>query len=61
MLMHTGMDKGEFTLGYIDLSDRSGTVIFTNSAIGYRTVLPILDLLGKNPEFVAYLRSQAGQ
>lgn len=61
VLMHTGMDKGEFTLGYIDLADRSGTVIFTNSAVGYQTVLPILEMIGKQPEFVAYLRTQAGQ
>ena len=55
-LMHTGMDKGTFTLGYIELSTGSGTVIFTNSSNGPQSVLPILDAIGRDREFVDFLR-----
>lgn len=59
-LMHTGMDKGTFTLGYIELSTGSGTVIFTNSSNGAQSVLPILDAIGRDTEFVDFLRLLAG-
>ena len=59
-LMHTGMDKGTFTLGYIELSTGSGTVIFTNSSNGPQSVLPILDAIGRDREFVDFLRLLAG-
>lgn len=59
LLMHTGMDNGVFTLGYFNPGTRSGTVIFTNSANGPQIVLPILDLIGRDPEFVAFLRELA--
>lgn len=60
LLMHTGQDYGEFTFGYINPADRTGTVLFTNSAVGYRLVLPVLRRFGRDPELVAYLRAQAG-
>ncbi|MFC5437538.1 serine hydrolase domain-containing protein [Rhodanobacter umsongensis] len=61
VLMHTGMDDGLFTFGYVEPTQGTATVIFTNSANGPRVVLPLLDLLGKDPAFVAFLRRQAGQ
>ena len=57
-LMHTGMDEGVFTLGYFDPDARSGVVIFTNSANGPRTILPLLKLLDADPDFIAYLAAQ---
>ena len=60
-LMHTGMDKGTFTLGYIELSTGSGTVIFTNSSHGAQSALPILDAIGRDREFVELLRTLAEQ
>ncbi len=57
-LMHTGMDEGVFTLAYFDPGARSGLVIFTNSANGPRLILPLLKLLGADPDFVAYLEAQ---
>ena len=59
-LMHTGKDDGLFTFGYINLSDRTATVIFTNSDNGAKLVLEILDRLGKDYRFVAFLRHSAG-
>ena len=59
-LMHTGMDQGTFTLGYVELSTGSGTVIFTNSSNGAQSVLPILDAIGRDREFVDFLRLLAG-
>jgi CubicO group peptidase (beta-lactamase class C family) len=60
-LMHTGMDKGTFTLGYFEASTGSGTVVFTNSSNGPQAVLPILDAIGRDREFVELLRRLAGQ
>jgi CubicO group peptidase (beta-lactamase class C family) len=57
-LMHTGSDPGVFTLGYFDPNARSGVVIFTNSANGPRVILPILRMLGADPDFIAYLAAQ---
>jgi CubicO group peptidase (beta-lactamase class C family) len=59
-LMHTGRDDGVFTLGYMNLSGQTATIIFTNSDNGARIVLPILDRLGKDRMFVDMLRQQAG-
>lgn len=55
-LMHTGMDNGVFTFGYFNPGTGSGTVIFTNSANGPQIVLPILDVIGRDPKFLAFLR-----
>ncbi len=59
-LMHTGMDEGTFTLGYVSPDAREGTVIFTNSRNGPQAVLPILDAIGRDPAFVDWLRTFAG-
>jgi len=59
-LMHTGMDEGVFTLGYVNLESRRATILFTNGANGPKLVLPILDGLGKDAAFVEALRAQAG-
>jgi CubicO group peptidase (beta-lactamase class C family) len=59
-LMHSGMDEGTFTLGYFSPDTRSGTLIFTNSSNGPQAVLPILDAIGRDREFVAWLRRFAG-
>ncbi len=59
-LMHTGMDQGTFTLGYYEPSTGSGTIIFTNSSNGPQAVLPILDGIGADLEFVGFLRQLAG-
>ncbi len=59
-LMHTGMDEGTFTLGYVSPDAREGTVIFTNSRNGPQAVLPILDAIGRDPAFVDWLRKLAG-
>lgn len=59
-LMHTGMDEGTFTLGYFSPDTRSGTLIFTNSSNGPQAVLPILDAMGHDREFAAWLRRLAG-
>jgi CubicO group peptidase (beta-lactamase class C family) len=55
-LMHTGMDQGTFTLGYFEASTGSGTIIFTNSSNGPQSVLAILDTIGRDREFVDFLR-----
>jgi CubicO group peptidase (beta-lactamase class C family) len=60
ILMHTGMDEGLFTFGYLNPSRGSGAVIFTNSANGPQVVLPILDLFGNDRAFVEFLRRIAG-
>lgn len=59
--MHTGSDTDGFSLAYWSPSTGSGTVILTNSENGNRAVLPVLDLIGANPEFVALLREQASR
>lgn len=56
ILMHTGMDEGVFTFGYVNPSHGTGTVIFTNSANGPQVALPILEQLGDDPAFVRFLR-----
>jgi len=59
-LMHTGKDDGVFTLGYINATKHDATVIFTNGDNGAKLVLPILDRIGIDREFVDMLRSQSG-
>jgi hypothetical protein len=61
ILWHTGNDRGEFTVGYFSPSLRTGSVIFTNSAVGYKVVLDVLERLGTDQEFMRFLRAQAGQ
>jgi len=59
--MHTGADDDGFSLAYWTPATRSGTVILTNSPDGHRAVLPVLDLVGADPAFVALLRAQASR
>jgi len=58
--MHTGMDEGVFTLAYVNLAHGNGTVLFTNSANGPQIVLPLLERIGEDRAFVAFLRRTAG-
>lgn len=57
-LMHTGGDPGVFTLGYFDPSARSGVIVFTNSSNGPHIILPLLELLHADPDFIAFLAAQ---
>lgn len=59
-LMHTGMDDGTFSLGYFSPTTGSGTIIFTSSQNGAQLVLPILDEIGEDKDFVEFLRRLAG-
>lgn len=59
ILMHTGADLGEFTFAYVIPRTGEGAVILTNSAVGYKVVVPILEAMGTQPRFLAYLRAQA--
>jgi len=59
-LMHTGRDDGVFTLVFFSPQRRSGTVIFTSSDNGASVVLPILELIGQEREYVDFLRDLAG-
>lgn len=58
-LMHTGMDDGTFTLGYFNPATGNGTIIFTSSQNGAQLVLPILDEIGEDADFVGFLRRLA--
>lgn len=58
-LMHTGKDTGVATFAYVNLTDQSATVIFTNSDNGLQIVIPILEHLNVDPELLAYLRAQS--
>ena len=60
ILWHTGGDQGEFTIAYIIPRTGEGMVILTNSAKGYRVVLPIMERAGVHPRFLAFLKAQAG-
>jgi CubicO group peptidase (beta-lactamase class C family) len=60
ILWHTGADEGEFTFAYVIPRTGEGAVILTNSSVGYKMVLPILERIGTHPRFLAYLRAQAG-
>ena len=58
-LTHDGADDGVSTFVYINLTHKTGTVIFTNSSNGGKLVLPILDLLGKDQAFIDCIRRKA--
>jgi CubicO group peptidase (beta-lactamase class C family) len=58
-LTHDGSDVGVSTFVYINLTRKTGTVIFTNSSNGRKIMLPILDLLDKDPVFVDCMRRNA--
>lgn len=59
ILWHTGADRGEFALGWFSPSTRDGAIILTNSATGYLMIMPILERLPTDPDFLAFLRAQA--
>ena len=58
-LTHDGSDVGVSTFVYINLTRKTGTVIFTNGSNGRKIMLPILDLLGKDQVFVDCMRRNA--
>jgi CubicO group peptidase (beta-lactamase class C family) len=58
IFMHTGKDEGVFTFAYLSKSTQDGVVILTNGDRGYQAVLPVLEKLGANPRFLAYLHAQ---
>ncbi len=59
-LMHTGKDPGLFAIATLNLRAGSGTVILTSGEDGALLVLPILERIGGNRPFVAFLRRLAG-
>lgn len=58
ILMHTGKDEGTFSFAYLNRKTKDGVVIFTNSDVGYKIILPILDRTNTNPAFLKFLRGQ---
>ena len=60
VLWHTGGDRGEFTFAYVIPATGEGAVILTNSAVGYKVVLPFLERMRASPRFLGFLRAQAG-
>lgn len=58
VLMHTGKDEGTFSFVYLNRTTKDGVVIFTNSDVGYKIVLPILEQTGTSPAFLRFLRGQ---
>lgn len=56
VLWHTGADSGEFTFAYIIPSTGEGVVVFTNSAVGHRVIMPIFDRIGVEPRYLEWLR-----
>lgn len=55
--MHTGSDDGAFAFAYWSPDDKTGTVILTNSNQGYRVVLPVLEEIGANQEYIRLLHA----
>jgi CubicO group peptidase (beta-lactamase class C family) len=60
ILWHTGADSGEFTFAWFSIRRRNGSVILTNSAVGYKVVLDVLERLGAQEDYLGFLRAQAG-
>ena len=58
IFMHTGKDDGVFTFAYLSKSTQDGVVILTNGDNGHKAVLPVLEKLGANPRYLAYLQAQ---
>jgi hypothetical protein len=58
IVMHTGKDEGVFIFVYLNKSTQDGAVIFTNSDVGYKMVLPVLEMTGADPAFLHFLRGQ---
>jgi CubicO group peptidase (beta-lactamase class C family) len=60
ILFHTGADKGEFTLAFLNPETLTGTVVLTNARGSPPVILDILDRLEVDPELMRFLHSQAG-
>lgn len=58
-LTHTGMDDGVFTQGYFNPDSGSGTVVFSSGSNDAQLVLPILDAIGEDLDFVDFLHPLA--
>lgn len=58
---HTGSDEDAFAFAYWNRATQTGTVILTNSRQGSHLVLPILELLRADPEYVSLLRAMSEQ
>jgi len=58
IFMHTGKDDGVFTFAYLSKSTQDGVVILTSGDNGHKAVLPVLEKLGANPRYLAYLQAQ---
>lgn len=58
IMMHTGKDEGAFSFATIDRVSGDGMVILTNSAQGWRLILPLLELTHADPTLVRFLRAQ---
>ena len=61
VLMHTGNDEGEFTFAYAIPSTGEAAVIMTNASNGPQAIIPLIDTLGMDKEFAAYLKGLASQ
>jgi hypothetical protein len=60
-MMHTGNDPGEFTFAYAIPATGEAMVIMTNAGNGAQAIVPLIDTLGIDPEFAAYLKGLARQ
>lgn len=58
-LMHTGSDRGEFTLTYWSPDTREGAVVLTNSNAGAKVIVDALDVLAFDGALLAYLKAAA--
>lgn len=59
--MHTGSDDGAFAFAYFAPDNKSGVVILTNSNQGFLVILPILEQIGADRDFVDLLRAMSKQ
>ena len=55
VFMHTGRDPGVYTFTYLCPTTGSGAVILTNGENGNKVVVPLLQRLAAEPEFVEFL------
>lgn len=61
VLMHTGNDEGDFTFAYAIPSTGEAVVAMTNANNGPQAIVPLIDSLGMDPDFAAYLKGLASQ
>lgn len=57
ILQHGGRDEGVATYVVADITRGTATIVFTNSDNGLNLLLPLLERLGGDARFVAYMRS----